>query len=295
MPNRKIVNGEPYRYAYQGQEKDPETGKEAFQLRLWDSRIGRWLSPDPYRQYYSPYLGMGNDPINGIDPDGGYKTKWDRFWGWVGGGFKGSFTSSDNPGTEWHKYGIVKNTGDGELTFDFGLNNGGRKELLDYGYQTNGTNYFNSGSGFMRATKVDWVDNWSESNNILAKFSYETIDGVSVIGQTLNPFDNQLTRLNGNGIARGSNEHLDLSVNTAATFIPTARGSVSGVKGLGYVGKLNTAQFSKVFKGNLSKLSPKLRGFTNKYIINSGIKWYNNQIGNGVVLLKLKSLAPKDN
>ncbi|MGG8496857.1 RHS repeat domain-containing protein [Tenacibaculum sp. TC6] len=71
MPNRRTVNGEPYRYAYQGQEKDPETGKEAFQLRLWDARIGRWLSPDPYGQYHSPYLGMGNNPIVRVDPDGG--------------------------------------------------------------------------------------------------------------------------------------------------------------------------------------------------------------------------------
>jgi hypothetical protein len=45
---------------------------EAFQLRLWDGRIGRWLSPDPYGQNYSPYMGMGNNPIGMIDPDGGY-------------------------------------------------------------------------------------------------------------------------------------------------------------------------------------------------------------------------------
>jgi hypothetical protein len=44
---------------------------EAFQLRLWDGRIGRWLSPDPAGQYSSPYLGMGNNPINGIDPNRG--------------------------------------------------------------------------------------------------------------------------------------------------------------------------------------------------------------------------------
>ena len=69
MPN-KHVQGD-YRYAYQGQEKDPETGMEAFELRLWDGRIGRWLNPDPYGQYSSPYLGMGNNPINGVDPDGG--------------------------------------------------------------------------------------------------------------------------------------------------------------------------------------------------------------------------------
>ncbi|WP_348737397.1 RHS repeat-associated core domain-containing protein [Tenacibaculum sp. 190524A02b] len=73
MPNRQIVNGEPYRYGYQGEfaETDSEIGKPMFQLRMWDARIGRWLSPDPYRQYPSPYLGMGNNPTNGVDPDGG--------------------------------------------------------------------------------------------------------------------------------------------------------------------------------------------------------------------------------
>ncbi|WP_034246350.1 RHS repeat domain-containing protein, partial [Aquimarina atlantica] len=65
-------------------ELDPETGKEAFQLRLWDARIGRWLTTDPYGQYASPYLGMGNNPMNLVDPDGGstaspdnkYKLVW---------------------------------------------------------------------------------------------------------------------------------------------------------------------------------------------------------------------------
>ena len=69
MPDRNVEGD--YRYKFQGQERDNETGKEAFELRLWDSRIGRWLTTDPYRQFQSPYLGMGNDPINGIDPDGG--------------------------------------------------------------------------------------------------------------------------------------------------------------------------------------------------------------------------------
>ena len=69
MPNRNSQGN--YRYAYQGQEKDPETGKEAFQLRLYDSRINRWLSPDPKGQYHSPYMAMGNNYVNGVDPDGG--------------------------------------------------------------------------------------------------------------------------------------------------------------------------------------------------------------------------------
>ena len=69
MPNRNIEGG--YRFAYQGQEKDPETGKEAFELRLWDSRIGRWLTTDPAGQFNSPYLGMSNNPVSNTDPDGG--------------------------------------------------------------------------------------------------------------------------------------------------------------------------------------------------------------------------------
>ncbi|MEM6524697.1 MAG: hypothetical protein AAF693_12920 [Bacteroidota bacterium] len=31
----------------------------------------RWLAPDPLRQYPSPYKGMGNNPVNRVDPDGG--------------------------------------------------------------------------------------------------------------------------------------------------------------------------------------------------------------------------------
>lgn len=79
LPNRNSLN---YHYAFQGQEVDPETGMEAFQLRLWDGRIARWLRPDPARQFPSPYLGMGNNPIGMIDFDGGFARwfKWDFSW-----------------------------------------------------------------------------------------------------------------------------------------------------------------------------------------------------------------------
>jgi hypothetical protein len=68
------------------QEKDPETGWEAFELRIacpavsrnlgetsgYDGRVGRWMTTDPYSQYHSPYLAMGNNPVKMIDPDGGF-------------------------------------------------------------------------------------------------------------------------------------------------------------------------------------------------------------------------------
>jgi len=63
-----------YRYGYQGQfsEEDEETGWNSFELRMLDTKIGRWLSTDPESQYSSPYVAFGNNPINIIDPDGGF-------------------------------------------------------------------------------------------------------------------------------------------------------------------------------------------------------------------------------
>lgn len=78
-PNRQMTDANSYRYKFQGQEKDPETGKEAFQLRLWDGRIGRWLTTDSKNAHYSPYLGMANNPSNITDPDGGCPEGWDCF------------------------------------------------------------------------------------------------------------------------------------------------------------------------------------------------------------------------
>ena len=82
--NNQIVTASQgdYRYAYQGQEKDPETGWEAFELRMYDGRVGRWMTMDPYNQFHSPYLAMGNDPIKMIDPDGG--TAFDHLFDYTG-------------------------------------------------------------------------------------------------------------------------------------------------------------------------------------------------------------------
>jgi len=67
-----------YKHGYQGQftEKDEEVNWDAFELRNWDGRLARWTSIDPYHQHWSPYLGMGNNPINLTDPDGGKTDHW---------------------------------------------------------------------------------------------------------------------------------------------------------------------------------------------------------------------------
>ncbi|MEL7147222.1 MAG: RHS repeat-associated core domain-containing protein, partial [Bacteroidota bacterium] len=66
-----------YRYGYQGQyaEQDSATGWNAFELRMYDPLIGRFLAIDPYNVGASPYSGMANNPIYTTDPDGGCP-KW---------------------------------------------------------------------------------------------------------------------------------------------------------------------------------------------------------------------------
>lgn len=71
MPQRSKINQDQYRFGYQGQEKDEETGYDAFELRLYDGRIARWFGSDPMGQHFSPYLAMGNNPVQRVDLDGG--------------------------------------------------------------------------------------------------------------------------------------------------------------------------------------------------------------------------------
>ena len=70
----------------QGQfaEKDNESNETFFELRNYDPLLGRFNTIDPYGQYFSPYLAMGNSHPNMIDPDGGF-----------GGPFGGGYTASN--------------------------------------------------------------------------------------------------------------------------------------------------------------------------------------------------------
>ena len=61
-------------YLYQGaySEMDDDIGWNDFALRNYDPQVGRWVQHDPYDLFFeSQYVGMGNDPVNNIDPTGG--------------------------------------------------------------------------------------------------------------------------------------------------------------------------------------------------------------------------------
>ncbi|MES2141131.1 MAG: RHS repeat-associated core domain-containing protein [Bacteroidota bacterium] len=77
MPGRSLVGANGYKYGFNGKEKDDEVSGNGnsydFGARIYDTRLGRWLSLDPLQARYpsiSPYAYCANNPIAAIDPDG---------------------------------------------------------------------------------------------------------------------------------------------------------------------------------------------------------------------------------
>ena len=75
MPGRKFNSG--YRYGFNGKEEDDEVKGDgnqiAYENRIYDPRIGRWLSLDPLQKKYpseSHYAFVSNNPIIFSDVDG---------------------------------------------------------------------------------------------------------------------------------------------------------------------------------------------------------------------------------
>jgi RHS repeat-associated protein len=55
---------------FQGKELISQTGWHDFGSRMYWADLGRWFSTDPQKQFSSPYVGMGNMPVMGVDPNG---------------------------------------------------------------------------------------------------------------------------------------------------------------------------------------------------------------------------------
>jgi len=77
MPGRTFV-GTTYRYGFNGKEKDDEVHGSSgtsydYGFRIYDPRLGRFLSVDPLTKsypWYTPYQFAGNKPIWAFDLDG---------------------------------------------------------------------------------------------------------------------------------------------------------------------------------------------------------------------------------
>ena len=163
MPGRNYVGASAYRYGYQGQfaEKDPETNKDNFELRQWDGLLGKWSSTDPYGQYHSPYLGMSNNPVNFIDPNGGFDTK---LGAWLYSAFNGGEVGYATDKGEWYVGGQF------ELTKDFGV---GYQRTFEF--QSSIFNSFNNSLDFSRALSFGGY-NIDNAVNYLNAHAYPAYD-----------------------------------------------------------------------------------------------------------------------
>ncbi len=68
-----LGNDVAQKWKFGGKEYDDSFNYDMyeFELRHYDAALGRFVTTDPYEQFYSPYLAMGNNPIVAFDPDGG--------------------------------------------------------------------------------------------------------------------------------------------------------------------------------------------------------------------------------
>ena len=76
MPQR-IWTNQSYRFGFNGKERDEDVKSYGRQIdygnRIYDPRVGRFLSEDPIRKKYpelTPYQFASNSPIEGVDLDG---------------------------------------------------------------------------------------------------------------------------------------------------------------------------------------------------------------------------------
>ncbi|AEV97055.1 hypothetical protein A4D02_18200 [Niastella koreensis] len=78
QPGRSLASsGDKYRYGFNGKENDNEVKGEGNQqdygMRVYDPRLGKFLSVDPLTNsypFYTPYQFSGNMPITAVDLDG---------------------------------------------------------------------------------------------------------------------------------------------------------------------------------------------------------------------------------
>ncbi|MEI6947355.1 RHS repeat-associated core domain-containing protein [Paraflavisolibacter sp. H34] len=79
----RSFNKDEYRFGFNGKENDGETGMQDYGMRIYDPRLGRFLSTDPLIKdfpWYSTYQFAGGNPIKNLDLDGGepldYRERW---------------------------------------------------------------------------------------------------------------------------------------------------------------------------------------------------------------------------
>ena len=283
-------------YLFNGKEFDEETGLYYYGARYYDPRISLWLSTDPMELKYpniSTYTYCANNPIKRKELDG---------QDWIEQGncyFYDVFARDQDYVTEHYgngakylfKAGKLYST-DGRYSYDLAV--GGHVINSFTGEYIPGTTITDAGSiihndnAYFQPKEMSFVEQWANSDNILAILSYQMVNDLYIGIQAFDfgildrpEWENPFTGASfGNLDGTPNYNQVESLPGIVSTIVPFSQAS----KGIPLIKKLNAADFSRLFKGNLSKLKPNQRGMINR-TINNGIESVNTNVGSGKIVL----------
>jgi RHS repeat-associated protein len=199
------------RYGYQGQERENTfaLNLNEFEARHYDGQIGRWMVQDPANQFASPYVGMGNDWVSGVDPDGRFAWFAPIIAGALIGGVSKGIKSSNEEGGNFLD-GFWKGALVGGVGGAFSLIGGGPLlgDILlgiGQGLATNGLNNILEGESFFKNAGI--------TAGISAAFVLANSDQVKnlIKGGGFRSNDQVLSRFVGNEDFEGALEYFNFN------------------------------------------------------------------------------------
>ena len=238
------------RYRFCGKEKDDESGMYYYGARYYSPWLCRFISVDPLAEkypFYTPYQYAGNQPINFIDLDG-----LEQAQPQTAGGSGSSPTPAVNGNTPTQDNTTVVTQAPNLSNLTLGIanskpsvtpSNNQPLRIKPVSLNLNATNSIpntrhqlnqniqsaqvknQNSQGVIKPYEPSMMDNWSESSGFIGKTSYGIFNGIYITAQSLNPFDNDKTQLNGD-IATNKDK-TNAFVSTAATLTPIKGRSLS--------------------------------------------------------------------
>lgn len=293
LPWAESVGQDVQSQKYNGKEFIEMHGLDEYDsfARMYYPAFVRTPTVDPLAEKYhnlSPYAWCDNNHVNVIDPDGM------DYWSTNDPAEIERFMNSVRNGSAYYNASNWTHVSDKDFTANLTYNDETFKFYTSFSYYDKkgiltceGVSFTNT-MNFLNERELNPLEKWSNSDNFFANYAYNTLNDLFVTLQPLvEPFIgairvNELT---------GGKAFVNIDGTTNYNAIESASSTLSGiiqptnvVKGLGTLSKLNASQFSKTFKGTLSRFNPSFRGFLNRRI-NKLIDSWNTSVPTGKIVV----------